>query len=400
MSALVKKLIPETVGRSKRLSILGATGSIGQSTLKIVRQHPDRFRIAALTANNNVSQLIALAKEFKPKLVAIADETKLSELSSALSGTGIQCVSGAAGIIEAARMDSDIVMAAIVGATGLLPALEAVRRGATLALANKECLVCAGGLFMDEVVKHGANLLPVDSEHNAIHQVFDFENPERVEKITITASGGPFRMMSAKDMEHVTPEQAVKHPNWNMGAKISVDSATLINKGLEVIEAYHLFPVRKDQIDVVIHPESIIHSLVSFVDGSVLAQMGAPDMCTPISYALAYPERIATKSARIDLAKIGKLHFYAPDHESFPALELARKALEQGGGAPCILNAANEVAVAAFLNRQIKFTDIARIIAATLDEYSVTVPASIEDVLDADRTARHTSLKIIQKHFV
>jgi 1-deoxy-D-xylulose-5-phosphate reductoisomerase len=400
MTMVAKKHpIPVKDPLTKTLTILGATGSIGKSTLKIVRHHPERFRITAISANSNVKELVAIAHEFRPKLVAIADESKHAELSLALQGTGISCVAGVSGLIQAAQMESDIVMAAIVGATGLIPALEAIRRGATLALANKECLVCAGSLFMSEVTKHHAQLIPVDSEHNAIHQVFDFASPERVEKITITASGGPFRELSLDDMQRATPEQAVKHPNWSMGSKISVDSATMINKGLEIIEAFHLFPVRKDQIDVLVHPESIIHSMVSFVDGSVLAQMGAPDMCTPIAYALSYPERIPTPSARLNLAEISSLHFYAPDEMRFPALRIAKQVLKAEGIAPCIMNAANEIAVEAFLKSQLRFTDITNVIEATLDAREQQTPHSIEDILDADREARHTARQIITQKF-
>ncbi len=381
---------------TRTLTILGSTGSIGKSTLQIVTQHPDRFRVIALTAQDNVSELAAQARQFGAKLAVIGNPDKLPELKDALAGTTIQTAAGKQGLIEAAQMDAQMVMAAIVGAAGLMPALHAVRRGAMLALANKECLVCAGRVFLEEVQRHGGTLLPVDSEHNAIFQVFDFAAPEQVESIIITASGGPFRTLPPSQLASVTPEQAIKHPNWAMGAKISVDSATLMNKGLEVIEAFYLFPVRKDQIDVIGHPESIIHSMVRYVDGSVLAQMGSPDMCTPIAHALAYPKRVATRTRPLDLAELGRLSFFPLDEETFPAIRVARAALAVEGTAPAVLNAANEVAVQAFLNKRIGFTDIVPLIRHALDTIPSTPVSSLDEVFDADTKAREITLNKIR----
>jgi 1-deoxy-D-xylulose-5-phosphate reductoisomerase len=378
------------------LTVLGSTGSIGKSTLKIVRQHPDRFRIIALTAQNNVHELAQQAKEFHAVLAVIADERKLPELKAALSGTSTRCLGGKEALIEAARMDAELVMAAIVGAAGLPPALHAVQRGATLALANKECLVCAGNVFLQEMKRHSSTLIPVDSEHNAIFQIFDFDAPERVENIIITASGGPFRNTARSELMDVTPEQAIKHPNWSMGAKISVDSATLMNKGLEVIEAYYLFPIAKDQIDVIVHPESIIHSMVRYVDGSVLAQMGTPDMCTPIAYALAYPERITTGSSHLDLTKVGNLSFHTLDEDVFPAIRMARAALASEGTSPATLNAANEVAVEAFLKHRIRFTDIVPLIQQVLDALPAQPVSSLDEVVEADTKAREKAQQLIR----
>jgi 1-deoxy-D-xylulose-5-phosphate reductoisomerase len=373
---------------TKSVSILGATGSIGRSTLDLVERNPDKYRCVALTANAQVDELAALAKKFKPQIAVVANDNAYAALKDALQGTGIAVASGISGLHEAADAQADWVMSAIVGAAGLSPTLTAVRRGATVALANKESLVCAGPVFLQEVKKSGAKLLPVDSEHNAIFQVFDFAAPERVAKIILTASGGPFRNLSLAEMHLATPEQAVAHPIWSMGAKISVDSATLMNKGLELIEAHHLFPIHADQLEVLIHPQSVVHSLVEYVDGSVLAQLGAPDMRIPISYTLAYPERLATPSARLNLSEIGKLEFSAPDTVRFPALNLAWQALRAGGAAPAILNAANEIAVQAFLDRRIGFLDIAAIVSEVLTKSRPSMLTTLEDVLAVDNAAR------------
>jgi len=327
----------------------------------------------------------------RPQFVAIADESCYGELKAKLSGTDIEVAAGPAAIEEAANLRAEWVMAAIVGAAGLAPTLRAVQRGAVVALANKECLVCAGDLFMGEVARCNATLLPVESEHNAIYQVFDFERIEAIEKLILTASGGPFRDWQHEDMRSVTPSQAVAHPNWDMGAKISVDSATMMNKGLEVIEAHHIFGMPDDRIDVLVHPQSVIHSMVSYVDGSVLAQLGTPDMRTPIAYTLAWPSRIETPSERLDLGAIATLQFEAPDETRFPALRLAREALRTGGAAATVLNAANEVAVAAFLSERIGFLDIAAIVEETMGSVNFDQLSSIEDVFHLDRAARNVA---------
>lgn len=379
----------------KNITILGATGSIGASTLDLVAHNPEDFCCTALTAHDNVSALVDLAHKFRPECVVIGKEDHYQTLKSALAGTGIEVAAGATAICEAAARPSDFVMAAIVGAAGLAPTLQAINRGATIGLANKESLVCAGDVVMRAVKASGAQLLPVDSEHNAIFQVFDFDRPERVAKVILTASGGPFRDRSREEMALMTPEEAVKHPNWSMGAKISIDSATLMNKGLELIEAYHLFPVTVDQLDVLIHPQSVVHSMVSYVDGSVLAQLGAPDMRTPIAYALAYPDRMPAPVATLNLAEIGRLDFEAPDLERFPALKLAWDALRAGGSAPAILNAANEIAVQAFLDRRIGFLDIAAIVAETLAMQNNAPLNCLDDVMLIDHSARTVALAAV-----
>lgn len=381
----------------RSVSVFGATGSIGCSTLDLVRRNPDAYRVEALTAHRNLDLLVAQALEFRPRLAVIGDEAHYAALKAALSGTGIEVAAGADAVSEAAERPVDWVMAAIVGAAGLEPTLKALQRGAVVALANKECLVCAGDLFMREVERHGATLLPVDSEHNAIFQVFDFDRPEAVDRIILTASGGPFRTLDRAAMAGVTPEQAVAHPNWDMGAKISVDSATMFNKGLELIEAYHLFPVEADQIEILVHPQSVVHSMVSYIDGSVLAQLGSPDMRTPISYALGWPQRMPTPARRLNLAQIGRLDFVEPDLERFPALRLAREALVAGGNAPTVLNAANEVAVAGFLSRKIGFLHIAEIVQTTLETLPPARIADLDDVRETDREARHVADAIMRR---
>lgn len=354
---------------SRRLSILGSTGSIGASTLAVVEEarsrDPDAFPIVAMVAGRDADRLADQARRFGARFAAVADPAAGPALKVALAGSGIACGAGPDAVIEAAAMEAEVVMAAIVGAAGLAPTLAAVRRGATVALANKECLVCAGGLFMATAAASGATLLPVDSEHNAIFQVLD--RRDRVERFTLTASGGPFRTWTRSEMARATPEQAVKHPNWSMGAKISVDSATLMNKGLEVIEAARLFAAGPDLLDVLVHPQSVIHSLVAYQDGSVLAQLASPDMRVPIGHVLAWPDRMSVAAKRLDLAAIGSLTFEAPDLVRFPALGLARAALSAGGGAPTVLNAANEVAVRAFLDRKLGFLAIADLVEETLD---------------------------------
>lgn len=381
----------------RRVTILGSTGSVGCSTLDLIDRNRAAYEVVALTAHVNVERLIEQALRFRPRIAVIADERHYEVLKAALAGTGVQAQAGEAALIEAAQ-SADWVMASIVGAAGLAPTLAAVRSGAVVALANKEALVCAGELFMAEVAQNGATLLPADSEHNAIFQVLDQSRPEAIEKIILTASGGPFRTFSVEQMRHVSPRQAMNHPVWAMGAKISVDSANLMNKGLEVIEARRLFPVQNHQIEVLVHPQSVIHSMVTYVDGSVLAQLGTPDMRIPISYCLAWPDRIPTPSARLDLAKIGQLTFESADRARFPALDLIDRALEQGGSAPTVLNAANEVAVAAFINGEIGFLDIVRIVEQTLDGLAVQALPSLEDVFAADAEARRHALALIARH--
>ena len=376
----------------RRITILGSTGSIGCSTIDLLERQPEIFSIGTLTAFSNVSMLAEQARKLRPELVVIGDENRFKELKEALSGSGVEIAAGRDALIEAAKRPSDFVMAAIVGAAGLEPTLAAVRRGATVGLANKECLVCAGDLMKAEIEKSGAVLLPVDSEHSAIYQVFDFDRRDDVESIILTASGGPFRSYTLEQMADVTPKQAVAHPNWDMGAKISVDSATMMNKGLEVIEAYHLFGIEGERIRVLVHPQSVIHSCVAYVDGSVLAQMGAPDMRTPIAYSLAWPNRMATPVERLDLASISQLTFEAPDFTKFPAISLAFQALKSGGSAPTILNAANEVAVAAFLNEKIGFLDIVRVVERALEQVPHKPMTTLDHVHAIDAITRDMAL--------
>jgi 1-deoxy-D-xylulose-5-phosphate reductoisomerase len=370
------------------VTVLGSTGSVGSNTIDVVERYPNDYRVDALTAQSNVDKLIEQALRLKPRFVAIGDEKLYGKLKDGLAGSGISIGAGRAAVIEAAARPSDWVMSSIVGAAGLEPTLAAVRRGAMIGLANKETLVCAGALMMRELTEHGAVMLPVDSEHSAIFQVFDFDKIEAIEKIILTASGGPFRTKSVAEMKAATPAQAVAHPNWSMGAKISVDSASMMNKGLELIEAHHLFRMPEAQIEILVHPQSVIHSMVAYQDGSVLAQLGTPDMRTPIAYALGWPKRIAAPSARLDFAKVAQLTFEAPDPVRFPALRIAREALKAGGTAPAILNAANEVAVAAFLAGRIGFMDIAALSESVLEAMPRGELGSIDDVIAADAEAR------------
>ncbi|HXP05477.1 MAG TPA: 1-deoxy-D-xylulose-5-phosphate reductoisomerase [Stellaceae bacterium] len=372
----------------RRVSILGSTGSIGRSTVDLLLRNRGAFTVEALTANRNAAFLAEQARQLNARFAAVADPAEYGALKAALSGSGIEAGCGPEALVEAAERPADWVMAGIVGAAGLAPTLAAVRRGRIVAFANKEVLVCAGSLFMQEVAAHGATLLPVDSEHNAIWQCFDFERIDHIEKITLTCSGGPFRERSIDEMRHMTVTEAVKHPTWNMGAKISIDSATLMNKGLEIIEAHHLFGLPSEQIDVVIHPQSVIHGLVTYHDGSVLAHLGTPDMRTPIAYVLGWPGRTAAPMQRLDLASVGRLTFETPDPERFPALRLAREALIQGGGCPTVLNAANETAVKAFIDGRIGFLDIAATVEETLEAMPVGRLDSLDDVYHIDREAR------------
>mgnify|MGYP005838229553 CR=1 FL=1 len=388
----------------RRVSILGSSGSIGCNTLDLIRRAPGAYRVVALTAQTNVDLLASQAKEFGAELAVIGDESRLEDLRSALAGTDIEAAGGREALLEAAARPADWVMAAIVGTAGLAPTLEAVRQGAHVALANKECLVSAGQVFLEEVTAAGATLLPCDSEHNAIFQVLNQDRYDSVDKIILTASGGPFLDASMETMRSATPAQAVAHPQWSMGAKISVDSATLMNKGLELIEAYYLFPVGLERLDVVVHPQSIIHSMVAYTDGSVLAQLGTPDMRTPISYTLAWPERMPTPAERLDLARIGQLTFSQPDLEKFPALGLAREALRIGGAAPTILNAANEVAVAAFLAEKIGFLDIVTAVEEVLNDFQgaqgAEAPSSLANVLELDDFGRRKAQEWVQKNII
>ena len=381
----------------RRLSILGATGSVGTSTLDLVERHSERFEVIALTAARNVEALAEAARRTSAKLAVIDDAQLLPELEQRLAGSGCRAATGADALVEAAAGEAEWVMAAIVGCAGLKPVMAAIEAGRTVALANKESLVTAGDVMIAAARKSGSMILPVDSEHNAIFQCLVGSNSGEVSRLVLTASGGPFRTKRRDEMAAMTPEQAVDHPNWSMGAKISVDSATMMNKGLELIEAHHLFGLPSERIDILVHPQSVIHSMVEFVDGSVLAQLGSPDMRIPIAYALAYPERIDTPAERLDLARIASLTFEVPDVEQFPALRLARRALEEGGAAPIVLNAANEEAVAAFLDRRIGFLDICQTVEEALLRTGATKPRSIADVIDIDRAARALARELMSE---
>ncbi|MBC7158709.1 MAG: 1-deoxy-D-xylulose-5-phosphate reductoisomerase [Porphyrobacter sp.] len=381
---------------SRSISILGATGSVGASTLDLIRRQRHEWRVVALTAHSQAVELARLAREFDAELAVVADEACLPALREALAGTGIAAAAGPAALVEAAARGADLTLAAIVGCAGLAPTMAAIEQGGTVALANKEALVSAGEVMIAAVDRHGATLLPVDSEHNAIFQCLAGNDIADVRWITLTASGGPFRGWSPERLRAATPQQAVQHPNWSMGAKISVDSATMMNKGLELIEAHHLFPVGSQRLRIVVHPQSVIHSLVEFRDGSTLAQLGPADMRVPIASALAWPRRIDTPCTPLDLPAIGQLSFEAPDEDRFPATRLAREAVEQGGAAPAVLNAANEVAVAAFLAGQIAFTQIAGSVARTLDGDLPRAPASLDDVLAVDALARVRAATLLE----
>ncbi|MGR6327903.1 1-deoxy-D-xylulose-5-phosphate reductoisomerase [Sphingomonas sp. XXL09] len=381
----------------KTVSILGATGSVGTSTLDLVEREPDRFRVRALTANCDVDGLAAAAQRTRAELAVVADERCLPALRDALAGTGIAAAGGAQAVCDAAR-GADWTMGAIVGCAGLGPVMAAIEGGGTVVLANKEPLVSAGEVILAAAARTGATLLPADSEHNAIFQCLDAARPASVRRIILTASGGPFRDWSTERMRAVTPAQAVAHPNWSMGAKISVDSATMMNKGLELIEAARLFPIPADRIEIVLHRQSVIHSMVDYVDGSMLAQLGPSDMRVPIAHTLAWPERMATPMEPLDLVKIGRLDFEAADAVRFPALRLAREALDAGGARPAILNAANEIAVAAFLANRIGFLEIAAIVADTLDRFDPPPPGTLKDVLAVDAEARRLAEELVQGH--
>jgi 1-deoxy-D-xylulose-5-phosphate reductoisomerase len=373
---------------SRRVIILGATGSVGKSALDLIERSPDRFAVSTVTAQTKVSELADIAQRTQAQLAVIGDEALLPELRERLAGSPCRAEGGRQSLIAAAAAEADLVIAAIVGCAGLEPVMAAVEAGRTIALANKEALVTAGELMTSAAQASGATILPVDSEHNAIFQCLACSDGGDVSRIILTASGGPFRTASSVAMASATPSQAIAHPTWSMGAKISVDSATLMNKGLELIEAHFLFGLPSNRIDILVHPQSVIHSLVEFVDGSVLAQLGSPDMRIPIAYAVAWPDGLATPAERLDLAAIGNLAFEKPDDQRFPALRLARQALEQGGAAPIVLNAANEVAVEAFLGGSIRFSGIADAVAEGLQTSMDVAPESIADVLEIDRSTR------------
>jgi 1-deoxy-D-xylulose-5-phosphate reductoisomerase len=383
----------------KRITVLGATGSIGKNTLDLIGRHPHQFEVVALTANANAGLLAELAKLHRAQLAVLADERGLAELKERLSGTGIESAAGAEALIEAAGRPADCVMAGISGAAGLQPTLAAVAQGRRVALANKECLVCAGEMFMQAVRTAGAELVPVDSEHSAVFQAIAGVDPAAIERVVLTASGGPFRTWTLEQLGHATPQQALAHPNWSMGRKISIDSATLMNKGLELIEAYHLFPLDAAQLEVVVHPQSIVHALVGYRDGSMLAQLASPDMRTPIAAGLAWPARMEAPTKRIDLVELGTLTFEKPDETRFRALGLARQAMQDGGMAPAVLNAANEVAVDAFLTGRLKFLHIAQLVAETLDLAAgrglLADAQDLGQVLATDAAARELALFLL-----
>lgn len=382
----------------RRLSILGSTGSIGKSTLSVIAAHggSEKYEIVALCAGSNAALLAEQARALKPEIAVLCDEAKLPKLRALLDGTGIEAAAGDAALLEAAARPADLCVSAIAGAAGLAPTLAAIEAGAHIALANKETLVCAGPLVRAAAERKGVRLLPVDSEHNAIFQVFEERHASAIERIILTASGGPFRTFTLDEMRGATPQDAIAHPNWSMGVGISIDSASMFNKGLEMIEAYELFPVGTSQIEVIIHPQSVIHSMVGYADGSVLAQLGAPDMRTPIAYALGWPERVSAPVQRLDFAQLARLDFEAPDETRFPALRIAREVMEAGGPNPCIMNAAKEVAVSAFIDKRIGFLEIAAIVdevlSGALQPHSLN---SLDDVLDLDARARLAAHDVI-----
>lgn len=376
----------------RRITILGATGSIGTSTVDLIKREPERYRVESVSARRNAAALAKIAREVGARHAVVADPAAYRDLKSALSGSRIEAAAGEDALIEAAQRPADWVMAAISGSVGLKPTLAAIERGATVALANKECLVCAGNIFMRRAASTGATVLPVDSEHNAVFQALGAGNRADVRRAILTASGGPFRTWSKEAIKAATPEQALRHPNWSMGPKVTIDSATLMNKGLEVIEAHHLFALRSDEIDVLVHPQSVVHGLVEFRDGSVVAQLGSPDMRIPIAHCLAWPRRIDGPAARLNLAALRELTFEEPDLDRFPALALARRALETGGAATTVLNAADEVAVGEFIAGRIGFAGITALVEATLDMAArrdlLAEPAGIEATMAVDHIAR------------
>lgn len=382
--------------KPKAVTILGSTGSIGTSTVDLIKGHRKKFQVRALTAHKNVKLLAEQAKELNAEYAVIGDENLFTELKTALAGTGVKVSAGSKAVCEAAEIPVDWTMAAIVGAAGVLPTLRAIGQGKAVALANKESLVSAGRFMMDAVKKSGATLLPVDSEHNAVFQVFDRERREGIRRIILTASGGPFLKKSRAEIENVTPEEAVRHPNWTMGAKVSVDSATMMNKSLEIIEAAYFFNLKSEEIDVLIHPQSVVHSMVEYIDGSILAQMGAPDMRTPIAHTLGWPERVKTTGDILNLTNKINLSFEPIDTERFYAVKLARAALTAGKGQPAVLNAANEVAVNAFLSRKLRFSAIESISEKVLQMIETPTISSVEDIFALDSEARRLAESVIQ----
>jgi len=397
-----QKPVPLAAARS--VTILGATGSVGASTVDLIKREPQRYRVEAVTAGRNVDALAQVAREVDARIAVIADPACYDDLKDALAGSGVEAAAGEAALVEAAQRPADWLMAAISGAIGLKPTMAAIERGATVALANKECLVCAGALFMRTAAKAGATVLPVDSEHNAIFQALGAGARADVRRIILTASGGPFRTWTREAIAKATPEQALRHPNWSMGPKITIDSASLMNKGLELIEAHHLFALPPDEIDVLVHPQSVVHGMVEFRDGSVVAQMGPADMRVPIAHCLAWPHRIDGPAPRLDLAACRELTFEEPDLGRFPALALARQAMQTGGAAPTVLNAADEVAVAEFIAGRIPFTMIPALVEATLEAAAarglLAEPASIETALAVDHAARSLARELLLNNAV
>ncbi|HKJ61188.1 MAG TPA: 1-deoxy-D-xylulose-5-phosphate reductoisomerase [Hyphomicrobiales bacterium] len=378
--------------KPRKVTVLGATGSIGESTLDLIGRTPERFEVVALTAGANAEKLAELAIRHNAQHVAIGDASRYARLKELLEGTDIEVSAGEDAVCQAAQISSDWIMAAVVGAAGLRPTFAAATQGSCVALANKECLVSAGEVFLSAIKEAGATLLPVDSEHSAAFQALDPSPSNCIETITLTASGGPFREWSLEQLKAARPDQALNHPNWSMGRKITIDSATLMNKGLEIIEAFHLFPVQSDQLKILVHPQSIIHCLIQYCDGSVLSQLGTPDMRSPIAYSLAWPERMPAPVKRLDLAALGKLTFEEPDEKRFPAIRVAREAMEAGGTAPTVLNAANEIAVERFLAGQIGFMTIPKVVEATIEasisEIGIARASTLDEVLETDLAAR------------
>jgi 1-deoxy-D-xylulose-5-phosphate reductoisomerase len=384
----------------RRISILGVTGSIGASTVSVIEtMGRDRFDVVAVSGNSNIAALATSARRLGAEVAVTADPGRLADLRAALSGSGVEAAAGPEALLEAASRPVDWVMSAIVGAAGLAPTLAAARTGATIALANKECLVAAGDLFLAEMARSGAQLLPVDSEHNALFQLTGDSRETPIERLILTASGGPFRDVSRAEMARVTVAQAVAHPNWSMGRRISIDSATMFNKALEMVEAWHLFPIAPEQIEVVVHPQSIVHAMVGYSDGSILAHLGPPDMRVAIGHALAWPERRALPVERLDFARLGRLEFQAPDLERFPALGLARAAMARGGVAPCVMNAAREVALDAFITGDIGFLDMAPLVGEAMARLDgLPTARNLDDIFVADAQARRVGRELVKRY--